>query len=300
VARAIERRDILRADYRRFDGKRGSYEIEPLHLLAYHGNWYVLARSRGNDKTFAQSAGSESSCLEVPGDPAQTAQFRFASRQGNGLSCSHESGRKSPDGKISRGGVGSRLEVDPGGRTACAASAAARVCLQGENLGGLRPLARFPTQSPALVKEPGETGPLLRVCGLLNAAGANYLVAGAYAMILNSVIRATEDVDILIEDSRENFQKVITALSNLADGAARELTPEDFVENVVVKIADEVEVDVSTSAWTVTYAKAAKNAQSVVIDHVRIPYLSLDDLIRSKLTHREQDHADVERLRRLR
>jgi hypothetical protein len=138
------------------------------------------------------------------------------------------------------------------------------------------------------------------VCGLLNAAGANYLVAGAYAMILNSVIRATEDVDILIEDSRENFQKVITALSNLADGAARELTPEDFVENVVVKIADEVEVDVSTSAWTVTYAKAAKNAQSVVIDHVRIPYLSLDDLIRSKLTHREQDHADVERLRRLR
>ena len=55
VARAIERRDILRADYRRFDGKRGSYEIEPLHLLAYHGNWYVLARSRGSDKTFALS-----------------------------------------------------------------------------------------------------------------------------------------------------------------------------------------------------------------------------------------------------
>jgi len=35
--------------------KRCSYEIEPLHLLAYHGNWYVLARSRGSDKTFALS-----------------------------------------------------------------------------------------------------------------------------------------------------------------------------------------------------------------------------------------------------
>ena len=55
VARAIERRDILRADYRRFDGKSGTYEIEPIHLLAYHGNWYVLARSRGSDKTFALS-----------------------------------------------------------------------------------------------------------------------------------------------------------------------------------------------------------------------------------------------------
>jgi len=25
------------------------------HLLAYHGNWYVLARSRGSEKTFALS-----------------------------------------------------------------------------------------------------------------------------------------------------------------------------------------------------------------------------------------------------
>jgi len=39
VAQAIERRDILRADYRRFDGKSGTYEIEPLHLLAYNGNF---------------------------------------------------------------------------------------------------------------------------------------------------------------------------------------------------------------------------------------------------------------------
>ena len=42
-------------DDRRFDGKSGPYEIEPLHLLAYHGNLYVLARSRGSDKTFALS-----------------------------------------------------------------------------------------------------------------------------------------------------------------------------------------------------------------------------------------------------
>lgn len=151
-----------------------------------------------------------------------------------------------------------------------------------------------------MVSAPEETGPLLRVCGLLNAAGAKYLVAGAYAMIFHGVIRATEDVDILIEDSRENFQRVIEGLSNLADGAARELTPEDFVENVIVKIADEVEVDVSRSAWTVTYAEAVQNAQAVVIDNVRIPYLSREDLIRSKMTHRDQDRVDVERLGRLR
>jgi hypothetical protein len=160
-------------------------------------------------------------------------------------------------------------------------------------------LAPIPNEPKALVSPSEETGPLLRVCGLLNEAGAKYLVAGAYAMILNSVIRATEDVDILIENSRENFQRVITGLSNRADGAARELTPDDFVENVVVKIADEVEVDVSTRAWTVTYAEAAGNAQSVVIGGVKIPYLSLDDLIRSKQTHRDRDRVDIDLLRRL-
>jgi hypothetical protein len=149
------------------------------------------------------------------------------------------------------------------------------------------------------VNPPRETGPLLRVCSLLNEAGAKYLVAGAYAMTLNSIVRATEDVDILIEDSTENFRRVIEGLSNLADGAARELKPEDIAENVVVKIADEVEVDVSTKAWTVTYAEAIGNAQTVVIEGVQVPYLSLQDLIRSKQTYQEQDRADVERLRRL-
>lgn len=118
-------------------------------------------------------------------------------------------------------------------------------------------------------------------------------------MILNSVVRATEDVDILVADNLENYRKVIDALSLLADGAARELTPEDFDENVVIKIADEVEVDVSTRAWTVTYAEAVTNAMKTEVDGVTVPYLSLPDLIRSKQTHRDQDRIDVELLRRL-
>lgn len=160
-------------------------------------------------------------------------------------------------------------------------------------------MAQSSIQSPALVNSPSGHGPLLRVCSLLNAAGARYLVAGAYAMILNSVIRATEDVDLLIEDSPDNFRRVIDGLSGLADGAARELTPQDFAENIVIKIADEVEVDVSTRAWTVSYEEAVVNAKTATVEGVQISYLSLPDLIRSKQTYRDQDRVDVERLRRL-
>jgi len=118
-------------------------------------------------------------------------------------------------------------------------------------------------------------------------------------MILHNIVRATEDVDILIARNEANYARVISALSQLKDRAAAELTPQDFEENVVIKIADEVEVDVSVSAWTVTYDEAVTRAQAVEVEGVRIPYLALPDLIRSKSTWREQDRADLERLRRL-
>ena len=136
------------------------------------------------------------------------------------------------------------------------------------------------------------SSPLLRVCQLLNEAGARYFVCGAQACILHGLVRTTEDVDILVEPTEENCRRVITALSRLQDGSARELAPADILENVVVKIADEVEVDVSTKAWKVTYGDARSGARRVVIGGVTIPYLGLDALIASKETYPEQDAID--------
>ncbi len=141
-----------------------------------------------------------------------------------------------------------------------------------------------------------ENLPLLRVCRLLNAAGARYLIIGGQACILHGLVRTTEDVDLLVEATEENCQRVITALSGLADGAARELTPKDLLENVVVKVADEVEVDVSTHAWKVTYTEAAPNALCKQHGDVTIPFLGLDDLIASKETYRDRDTWDRVRL----
>ena len=145
----------------------------------------------------------------------------------------------------------------------------------------------------------GERDQLLRVCSLLNEHGARYLIVGGHACILHGHVRSTEDVDILVEDSVENFAKIIAGLSELEDHAAAELTPKDIAENMVVKIADEVEVDVSRQAWQVSYADAITTAEEVVIDGVRVPFLSLEMLIKSKTTYREQDRADLVRLRDL-
>ena len=145
-----------------------------------------------------------------------------------------------------------------------------------------------------------ETDPLLRVCALLNKHSARYLVIGGHACILHGLVRTTEDVDLLVEPSEENLKKVIAALSEMEDGAAKELTPRDFLENVIVKIADEVEVDVSRSAWKISYEDAIDSALRVEIDGVAVPYVDLKTLIATKETPRHQDQADLERLRRLR
>ena len=105
--------------------------------------------------------------------------------------------------------------------------------------------------------------PLLRVCQLLNEAEAKYLIIGGQACILHGLVRTTEDVDILVEATEANCQRVIDALARLEDGAARELTPKDILDNVVVKIADEVEVDVSTHAWKISYHTGRAVIQSV-------------------------------------
>ena len=141
-----------------------------------------------------------------------------------------------------------------------------------------------------------EAAPLLRVCALLNEHRARYLIVGARACWLHGYIRATMDVDILVPEDLENHARVLIALSELKDHAAAELTPQDLVDNVVVKIADEVEVDVSTRAWKITYADAVGTSLKTIIQDIEIPYVDLRTLVASKQTHRDQDQVDVQRL----
>ena len=143
-----------------------------------------------------------------------------------------------------------------------------------------------------------ELAPLLKVCSLLNQAGAHYLIVGGQAVILHGLVRTTEDVDVLIEATEENAQRVWNGLARMQDGAIRELTPHDLLDGVS-KIGDEVQVDVSVHAWKVDYADAIPTALETTIEGVRVPYISYDMLLASKQTYREKDQIDLLQLRAL-
>lgn len=57
AARYAHHRERVRMRYRRFDGVIRDYEVEPMHLAAFHGDWYLLANhpKRGKIVSFALS-----------------------------------------------------------------------------------------------------------------------------------------------------------------------------------------------------------------------------------------------------
>ena len=57
AARALTQRERLSVRYQRFGGAVRDYLLEPYHLVAYHGNWYLVAMhiAAGRPETFALS-----------------------------------------------------------------------------------------------------------------------------------------------------------------------------------------------------------------------------------------------------
>lgn len=140
---------------------------------------------------------------------------------------------------------------------------------------------------------------LATVCRLLNEADVAYVVVGGFALAYHGVIRATKDIDVLIEPIVDNAARALQALEALAWGVSRELDPADVAANPITVIGDDPRVDLLTLAWSVRYADAAPTAECVEIDGVEIPFADIDTLIRSKQTDRFQDRADVENLERV-
>jgi predicted nucleotidyltransferase len=77
----------------------------------------------------------------------------------------------------------------------------------------------------------------------LNQAGARYVLIGGFAVIARGGVRTTKDIDLLIDASPENVARVKQGLRVLEDKAVDEVADDDVVRYAVVRIADEVVVD---------------------------------------------------------
>ena len=140
---------------------------------------------------------------------------------------------------------------------------------------------------------------LSRLCAELNQLSARYVVVGGFAIIEAGFPRLTGDIDLLMDSALENEQKIYEALRSLPDKAVNQLDPGDVERFNVVRVADEILVDLMKSGCGVDYAEAIKDAVYREIEGVRIPFASPLTLWRMKQTVREKDIPDRLFLRKL-
>jgi hypothetical protein len=144
---------------------------------------------------------------------------------------------------------------------------------------------------------------LLEVCRGLQSRGVRYILVGGHAVRLNGILRATEDVDILVPFDHDNGIRLIEGLAFL--GATREIDPawitreanEPDIENI--RIADRIVVDILFAVNGESYETLQPHIRVVELEDLHIPVLDIDGLLKAKTDYREKDVLDKSMLLRL-
>jgi|SRR5882724_3432631 len=155
-----------------------------------------------------------------------------------------------------------------------------------------------PEPSPEITRVPNETD-LISLARELNRLGVAYVVVGGFAINRLGFVRATEDIDLLIARDHANQNLVKKALEILPDRAIRELGDEDIAQWVVVRVNDDITVDLMTEACGVRFEDATGGIETEVIDNVAIPFAGPELMLKMKQGAREKDVADRSFLQQL-
>ena len=121
-----------------------------------------------------------------------------------------------------------------------------------------------------------------------------YLIIGGIAAVLHGVPRATFDLDILIEASTQNVQRLLDALIEAKLGTATLISAGDLLKKEITIFQDRVRIDVQTSTPGLTFETAWKNRKTMSYRSQTFYVLSKKDLISSKrAAGRKVDLEDV-------
>ena len=120
------------------------------------------------------------------------------------------------------------------------------------------------------------------------------------AIIHAGYLRFTGDVDLLVDPDLENEAKVFDALAHLEDKTVLNLDPGDVAKYLVVRVSDEILVDLMAAASGITYDDAKEDVVVRTINGVDIPFATPQLLFRMKKnTHRAKDESDLVFLKQL-
>jgi hypothetical protein len=121
-----------------------------------------------------------------------------------------------------------------------------------------------------------------------------YITIGGIAAVLHGVPRATFDLDILIEATPDNAQRLLNALLDAGLGTAALTTVDDLLAHEITVFQDRVRIDVQTRTPGLRFEDAWRDRETMIYQGQEFHVLSRRDLIASKrAAGRQIDLEDV-------
>ena len=133
---------------------------------------------------------------------------------------------------------------------------------------------------------------------LLNRHEVKYCIIGAFAMAFHAEPRYTKDIDILVQASTENAEKLLLALDEFGFGSLN-LNAEDFSTrgNIIQLGYEPVRIDIITSIQDLDFNEIWQNRVQGSYGRQTVNFINRENLIKSKkISNRPQDKADLAKL----
>ncbi|MBN1221750.1 MAG: nucleotidyltransferase [Candidatus Aminicenantes bacterium] len=137
---------------------------------------------------------------------------------------------------------------------------------------------------------------------LLNKHNVKYCIIGAFAVAFYARPRYTKDIDILIEPSRKNAQRILNALEEFGFGEL-EITQGDLTcEGSILQLGYEpIRIDLLTKLEGMQFRQIWHNKVIGDYGSQKVYFIGLEDLIRNKKkSSRLSDRVDISILEKAR
>lgn len=134
---------------------------------------------------------------------------------------------------------------------------------------------------------------------LLNKHEVDYMVVGGYALAFHGEPRTTGDMDIWIDCTSANADKMVKVVNDFGMSSLG-LSGADFAEpGIITQIGfPPLRIDILNEIDGVSFAQAIKNKQYFKEGKMEIPFIGREDFIKNKeAVGRKKDIEDVKRLK---
>ena len=133
---------------------------------------------------------------------------------------------------------------------------------------------------------------------LLNENQVKYLVIGGYAVAIHGHPRYTKDIDIWIEISDDNANKLVTTLTQFGFDSLGVTTQDFQTANQIIQLGyPPNRINLITNPDGIDFQTCYDSKIEVNLNDVPVKFINLDNLKKNKLASgRLQDLADLENL----